>query len=123
MNNLMNINADYLYICEIDQDIKVGDLIHEKGQYITNWGKTWKVTRITPKQVHCVLESLWYPVFEETAFGRVADGENEDKVEFLKQYEKVQKGNLTAKFWKTGIRVGGSDIGISHVKQLFENLN
>jgi hypothetical protein len=112
MENLMNINSNKLFTSEIF-NASIGDLIHQKGERITDWGKTWKVEKITPKQVHCVLESLWYPVFDKTAFGRVADGEDKDSLKWLKECEKSQKGNRRTKFWKTGKEVG--EQVVSHV--------
>ena len=58
MKDLMNINSDRLISFEIDDNIKVGDLIHSKGERITDFGRTWKVEKVTPSQVKVIAEAV-----------------------------------------------------------------
>ena len=111
----MNIDSRKLFTAPIAEDIKVGDFIHSKGRTINGWGHTWKVIRITPKQVHCVVESLWFPVFEKTAFGRVAKGEDANRLGWLKENEEAQKNVLVRRFWKDGTIVGFREEGVVHI--------
>jgi len=84
----------------------VGDFIYTKGKTICDFGRTWKVEKITPKQVHVVAEDFWFPVFKKTAYGRVANGEDKKRMKHMKEWFECQKGELRTKFWKTGIQVG-----------------
>lgn len=112
---LMNIDSERLCSCPFDEDINIEDEFHTKGETITDYGRTWEVTRVTSKQVHAVAKDFWYPVFENTAFGRVAEGEDEDRLAWAKEWTGSQKGKLTRSFWKTGEQVGFKDRGCVHV--------
>ena len=108
MENLMNVDSTRLILAPIDPNVKKGDFIYTKGETITNFGRTWKVEKVTPKQVHVVAWDAWYPVFKKTNFGRIAKGEVKDRVAWLNEFTGSQKGKLRAKYWKTGKCVGDS---------------
>jgi hypothetical protein len=114
MESLMNVNSKKLIAAEIDKDIAPGDLIYSKGTRITGFGRTWKVVKVTPKQVKCVAEAVWFPVFENTSFGRIAKGEDPENVSNLTEwFDELQRGTYEATFWRNGKRVGEDHV--SHV--------
>jgi hypothetical protein len=93
--------------------VVVGQQVHFKRARNTSFGSTFEVVKTTPKQVHMRLVEEWFPVFEETAFGRIANGENSDRVQWLKE-RKLKDPNTVFKAWKTGLMVG--DHEMSHVQ-------
>jgi len=112
MQTLMNINSDNLIMRTSLDDVQVGELVHTKGRTILDWGFTWEVAKVTNKQVHCVLKELWFPVRENTPFGRIAKGENSKDLEWLREHESMSVGKLTCKLWKDGRRVGFTEDGV-----------
>lgn len=106
--NLKNIKSSALISNGISNSVRVGDFIHSRGERITDWGTTWVVEKVTPKQVKVVCISLWWPVFENhPTFGRVANGESQNRVDWLNECERDMRGTLRATFWReTGKEVG-----------------
>lgn len=71
------------------------------------------MVKVTPKQVHMQFMEDWFPIFENTTFGRIAKGENVDMVKWLKG-RVLMNPNKVFKAWKTGVMVGNKEK--SHVK-------
>lgn len=112
MKNLMNIDSGKL-LSDTLQGAKVGDIVHAKGRFITGFGRTMEVIKVTPKRVKCKVLNLWFPVFKNTAFGRVAKGEDKECIEWLKDVEKANKGKV---FEFTNLGIGwGNDLNIVEV--------
>lgn len=120
--DLMGTNASELFGWDelSGLDLKLGDIVHMKAARITGYGITGVVVRVTPQQVVVEIAKLWYPVFDETAFGRIANHEKPNEVEFLKEIEEVRKGKHL-RFWKlSGHEIGGNRSLVKSSAQLFK---
>ncbi len=80
------------------EDLKVGDVILCKGKRITSFGRKLEVIRNTKKQVVTKCIGIWFPIFDNTAFGRIAKGESIDK-ETFNEINNTQI-DKEVRFWK-----------------------